>query len=84
VTDHVMGPPPDYRPLRGEPNDLIPPEERQAIYARGRELVNAAMDAAGIPRHGRDHTTTLTAALADVRRRRAGRGENDENEERNR
>ena len=43
-----------------------------------------AMDAAGIPRHGRDHTTTLTAALADVRARRAGRGETNENEETNR
>lgn len=39
------------------------------------------MTAAGIPRHGRDHTATLTAALADVRQRRAGRGETNENEE---
>jgi hypothetical protein len=82
MTDpYALGPGPNYRPLTGDPADHVDPAVQAERNARGRELVNAAMDAAGIPRHARDHTTTLTAALADVRQRRAGRGESDEGAE---
>lgn len=60
---HHLGPGPDYRPLRGEPNDHVAPAERARMYAEGRARLDAVLAARDIRAHGSDRTlpdTTCT------------------------